>query len=53
MDSVATTLMQQYEPRYGSLAFADSSAALAQLGRYTVDLKRLVREKEDALRQIE
>lgn len=53
MDSVATTLMQQYEPRYGSLAFADSSAALAQLGRYTADLKRLVREKEDALRQIE
>lgn len=36
-----------------SLAFADSNAALAQLGRYTADLKRLVREREQVLRQIE
>ncbi len=38
---------------YGTLAFADSSAALAQLGRYTADLKRLVRERDAMLSQIE
>jgi len=52
-DSLASRSMQQDEATYGTLAFADSNAALAQLGRYTSDLKRLVREKEDALRQIE
>lgn len=36
-----------------ALAFADSNAAMAQLTRYTDDLKRLFREKEAALQQIE
>jgi putative two-component system response regulator len=36
-----------------ALAFADSNAAMAQLARHTDDLKRLFREKEAALRQIE
>lgn len=42
-----------YAAIYGTLAFADSSAALAQLGRYTADLKRLVRERDAMLSQIE
>lgn len=54
MDSETSTAMHQYaSASYGSLAFADSNAALAQMGRYTADLKRLLRENEDALRQIE
>lgn len=53
MNSVARTGSGQYAVDYGSLAFADSSAALAQLGRYTDDLKKLVREREQVLAQIE
>jgi len=53
MDTGMTTSMQPHAAAYGTLAFADSSAALAQLGRYTADLKRLVREREEALHQIE
>ena len=52
-DSVAGTSMEQYARAYGSLAFADSNAALAQLGRYTADLKKLVRDRDDVLLQIE
>lgn len=37
----------------GSLAFSNADAALAQLGRYTADLKKLVREKDAALQAIE
>jgi putative two-component system response regulator len=48
-----TTSMQPHTGSYATLAFADSNAALAQLGRYTADLKRLVREREQVLRQIE
>lgn len=36
-----------------NLAFADPQAALAQLERYTTDLKRTLQEREHALRQIE
>lgn len=52
-DSVAGTSMEQYARAYGSLAFADSNAALAQLGRYTADLKKLVRDRDDVLKKIE
>lgn len=53
MDSETSTAMHQYAASYGSLAFADSNAALAQMGRYSADLKRLLRENESALKQIE
>lgn len=49
-DSVAIAHVQDVSV---NLAFADSGAAMAQLSRYTSDLKRLFREKEAALRQIE
>lgn len=44
-------MMQQANP--GSLAFSNADVALAQLGRYTADLKKLVQEKNAALQAIE
>jgi putative two-component system response regulator len=37
----------------GSLAFSKADAAMAQLGRYTTDLKRVLKEKDAALQAIE
>ncbi len=44
-------MMHQANP--DTLAFSNADAAMAQLGRYTTDLKRLVREKDAALQAIE
>lgn len=42
-----------HQANLGTLAFSNADAAMAQLGRYTTDLKQLVREKDAALRAIE
>lgn len=53
LDSGAIGKTRVTRKRVTALAFADSNAAMAQLTRYTDDLKRLFREKEAALQQIE
>ncbi|QKO21703.1 HD-GYP domain-containing protein [Rhodoferax sp. BAB1] len=52
-DSGAMGTMRAVHKHVTALAFSDSNAAMAQLSRYTDDLKRLFREKEAALQQIE
>lgn len=51
MPTMETASTQATTPRH--LAFAEPAAALAQLQRYADDLKHLMREKDDALEQIE
>ena len=53
MDTLKSVTVAPCTASQASLAFADPDAALAQLGRYTADLKRLVRERDAMLQQIE
>ncbi len=52
VDSVASRPLGQGAIGEGRLAFADANAALAQLMRYSIDLKRLVRDRDAVLQQI-
>lgn len=52
-DSGVIGALRMAHDHTSGLAFADPNAAMAQLTRYTDDLKRLFREKEVALLQIE
>ena len=42
-----------HQANLGTLAFSNADVAMAQLGRYTTDLKQLLREKDAALLAIE